>query len=73
VLRNQIAAATVALEHIEVECLTDESGTAYCVRVDIGRNVVRSKWMRKASAEKLGRTLRDAYGVQQPDGSQHGA
>lgn len=48
---------------VEVEALTDESGTAYCVRLDLGREVVRSKWMRLASAEKLARTLREKFAI----------
>jgi hypothetical protein len=50
------------LEHIEVECLTDESGTAYAASFYVGRNKVYSKWTRLSSAEKLARTLRNAFG-----------
>lgn len=48
-------------EHIEVECLTDESGTAYAVSFYVGQHKVYSKWTRLASAEKLARTLRNAF------------
>lgn len=51
-------------ERIEVECLTDESGTAYAVSFYVGRHKVYSEWTRLASAEKLARTLRAAW----PDG-----
>lgn len=64
-------------EHIEVECLTDESGTGYAVSFYVGKHKVYSKWTRLASAEKLARTLRAAFpaepgtaGVNLPDGSQ---
>lgn len=55
---------------VTVEALTDESGTDYCVRLDLGREVMRSRWTnRRDSAEKLARTLRDAFGVAPSDGS----
>jgi hypothetical protein len=49
------------LKRIDVESVTDESGTAYCVRLVVGREVLRSKWTRRSSAEKLARTLREAF------------
>lgn len=50
------------LEHVEVECLTDESGTDWAVSFYVGREKVYSKWMRRRdSAEKLARTLRAAF------------
>lgn len=55
------------IEHIEVECLTDESGTAYAVSFYVGKHKVYSKWTRLASAEKLASTLRAAF---QPEMSQ---
>lgn len=55
-------------EDIEVECLTDESGTAYAVSFYVGPYKVYSKWTRQASAEKLARTLRDAFGPEVPHG-----
>lgn len=52
---------SVTPEDIEVECLTDESGTAYAVSFYLGGRKTYSKWMRLASAEKLARTLRNAF------------
>lgn len=50
-----------------VECLTDESGTDYCVSIAMDRAKVRSKWMRnEKQAEKLAATIRDAFGVAGP-------
>jgi hypothetical protein len=53
-------------ENIEVESLTDESGTDWMVSFYVGREKVYSRDLRRrASAEKLARTLRDAF----PDAS----
>jgi hypothetical protein len=49
-------------EDIEVECLTDESGTDWLVSFYVGREKVYSREMRRRdSAEKLARTLREAF------------
>jgi hypothetical protein len=55
------------VENIRVESLTDESGTAYAVVFDVGCETVYSKWSRLNSAEKLARTLRNAYGIHGDD------
>lgn len=59
-------AALIPSESMEVlvESLTDESGTHHCVSIALERWKVRSKWVKsEAKAEKLARTLRDAFGV----------
>ena len=50
------------LENIEVESLTDESGQDWMVSFYVAREKVYSRDLRRrASAEKLARTLRQAF------------
>ena len=49
-------------ENIEVECLTDESGTDWMVSFYVGREKVYSREMpRRSSAEKVARIMREAF------------
>lgn len=48
-------------ERIDVECLTDESGTGYAVSFYVGRQKVYSRWMALRSAEKLARTITEKF------------